>query len=162
MTSSLFVPIGKIATAHGLKGEFKILYYGNDTKDFLVHENYFDKNQEILPLKIRTAQNKYLIASLPNITTREESEALSKKEIYAFLTEDDTNYYYAELIGMQITDETGNILGEIKEISNYGAGDIIEISFQNGKSEMYIFNKDNFPNIDRKNRKVTFVLPEQA
>ena len=40
----------------------------------------------------------------------------------------ENEYYHADLIGMIAMDEANRVIGTVKAIHNYGAGDVIEIA----------------------------------
>ena len=45
-------------------------------------------------------------------------------------------YYHVDLIGLPCTSSTGEALGAIVAVENFGAGDIIEVERPNGKRFM--------------------------
>ena len=64
----------------------------------------------------------------------------------------DEEYYYADLILMQVESEEGELLGEVKAVHDFGAGPVLEVS---GKiTEMVPFTKSYVISIDLKQNKI--------
>ncbi|MBT4922288.1 MAG: 16S rRNA processing protein RimM [Rickettsiales bacterium] len=158
--STSFVAIGKIASAHGIKGEIKIYSY-NDTSSFQDNECFFADKSSIA-LKIKSTKNNIITANIKNITSRSEAEALKNKEIFINLTEicEENEFYYKDLIGMKVKSADMNDIGTISNVDNYGASDLIEVTFFNKKSELYNFTNELFPEINIGQNYVILTLPK--
>ena len=64
-------------------------------------------------------------------------------------------FYYEDLRGLQIKIDGGKQKGFVKDVYNFGSGDILEVSLDGSESSVYIpFNKDNVSKIDLINRKI--------
>jgi len=48
-------------------------------------------------------------------------------------------YYYADLIGLPAVDREGNAIGQVIEVENYGAGDLLEIEREDGTRSLIPF-----------------------
>ena len=46
-------------------------------------------------------------------------------------------------------DESDEFVGTVIEVANYGAGDIIEVKFNDDNCEMFPFTKELFPKITK-------------
>lgn len=84
-----------------------------------------------------------VIARFKSVTSREQAELLNGTELFIDRSQlphdtEEDEYYQADLIGMQLRDESGTAFGTVESIHNYGAGDIIEV---------------------RKDRRHTFMIP---
>ena len=107
------------------------------------------------------------IVRIEGVADRNEAERWRGKELGVArtalqpLTAKDT-YYIADLVGLTVVDPQGSTLGDITQVHNYGAGDILEIRFADGRSELFAFTKRTFPNIDTTARRITFITPEIA
>ncbi len=49
---------------------------------------------------------------------------------------DEGEYYHTDLIGLPVVSTTGEALGRVIAVENYGAGDVIEIERPDGKRFM--------------------------
>lgn len=158
--------IGKISKTHGIKGNVKIISYSDSVKNFIKYQKYYFADHSPLQIKFITTQENYILANINNITDRTAAETLRGKEIFILRKELDQNniaedeFYNVDLLDMKIYNQEAQYIGNIAAVNNYGAGDIIEINFTNGKIESFPFTKEVFPTIDKENNKVTFVEPE--
>jgi glutathione S-transferase len=55
---------------------------------------------------------------------------------------------YADLIGLAVVDRSGAPLGRVRALHDFGAGDVVEIDLDGGKSVMIPFTRDVVPEID--------------
>jgi 16S rRNA processing protein RimM len=76
--------------------------------------------------------------------------------------EDEDEFYHADLIGLAAETETGEPLGALIAIHNFGAGDILEIAPQRGASLLVPFTKAAVPAIDIAARRIVVSPPEEA
>ena len=68
-------------------------------------------------------------------------------------------FYYEDLRGLQIKIYGSQQKGFVREVYNFGCGDILEVSLDGNEGTSYIpFNKDNVSKIDLINRKI-FLTP---
>lgn len=135
------LPIGRVVKPHGVKGKIKIGYFGEDFSQFHFYQEVFieDRMGRLQSYEIleATPQPPRLILQLKDIRTVEEARTLVGKEIYVRkeclpdLPEDE--YYWMEMIGMEVETEEGKRIGRIKEIFPTGAHDIYVVQGKRGE-----------------------------
>ena len=151
------VVIGKVSSARGLKGQFKIISYTKNAEDIF---NYgpitiWDKYIDVQLSKVSTTKN-LLVASVHEIDTREKAEDIINNNItvkthkFPEISEDG-QYYYYQIKNMKVMDESYNIIGEVTNIANYGANDVIEITDENKKTFFIPYSKNVIDEVDVKN-----------
>jgi 16S rRNA processing protein RimM len=69
-------------------------------------------------------------------------------------------YYHADLIGLPAISTSGEALGTVAAIENFGAGDVIEIQRPNGKRFMIPMTEAAVPEWDGKRLVVTAEFAE--
>ncbi len=171
--------IGKIISAFGIKGEVKIISYA-EVPEKIEKYNLFDKSGNSLKLKISnknktaigtSANGTLFIAKIDGINDRNASELLRNKEIFVSrddLDETDENeFYYVDLIGLNVVDMNDKKIGKVLDVHDYGAGGILEIEFDHadkeknlGKIENFPFKNKFFPEVNLKKGLVKIDLPE--
>ena len=62
---------------------------------------------------------------------------------------EEDEFYIADLNHLPVLNQDHKEIGKIKNILNFGAGDIIEIEFLNQTTELLPFNKKFFPLITK-------------
>ena len=60
-------------------------------------------------------------------------------------------YYYYQIKNMKVMDESYNIIGEVTNIANYGANDVIEITDANKKTFFIPYSNNVIDEVDVKN-----------
>ena len=147
--------VGVISSAHGIKGQIVVKSFTHPLEN-IVNLPVFDQNQKPVKLKmIRIQPNGNLICNLENCHSRTEAEKFNKTSLYCSRSslppiKAEDEFYIEDLKGLKVLDTSGNHIGNITNVANYGGGDIIEIMFiKDGKSEMLPFTKELFPEIAR-------------
>jgi len=146
--------MGRIGAAHGIKGEVRIQSF---TEDPLALASYgpLSTNKPGLMIRIlaaRTTTN-VLVARLEGINDRNAAEKLNGVELYvdrALLpdTDDDDDFYHADLIGLKARLADGSEIGEVMAVPNFGAGDLLEIRDpRSGDTYLYPFSKAVVPEV---------------
>jgi 16S rRNA processing protein RimM len=171
--------IGKINSIFGIKGEVKIVSYASDP---LKMEKYqlFDEAGNPIKLKISN-KNKaivgtsngdpILIVKIDGIDNRNAAELLRGKEIFANRSDFDNTakneFYYVDLIGLDVIDHNSKKIGKVINVFNHGAGGVIEIEFNSEnlpqnyeKIENFPFKNEIFPSVDLENNFIQIHLPE--
>jgi 16S rRNA processing protein RimM len=91
-------------------------------------------------------------ARLSGVATREEAEALKGTRLYAPrdrlppLAEDE--FYHADLIGLEVRDTGGAVLGTVKAVHDHGAGDLLEVARPGGETVLLPFTRAAVPTVD--------------
>ncbi|MEO1028047.1 MAG: ribosome maturation factor RimM [Pseudomonadota bacterium] len=137
------VVLAVILGAHGVRGDVRIKSFTEIAEDCFAYGplQSADGRVSIDGKKMR-ATNKGLIVTPKNPLQREEWEALKGTELSVLRdampeTEDD-EFYIDDLVGMRVKDaESGEIIGSVKSVQDFGAGDILEIT-RKGKANLMV------------------------
>ncbi len=130
MSKKDILPIGKIIGVHGIKGEIKVMPYG-DLDGLAWNAVYIAGKEGAYGIKrIRPHKGLYIV-ELEGISTRDEAGNLTGREV-SVPKEDvpppkDDEYYYFDLIGMEVWTDDGRLLGRIVNIIETGSNDVLEI-----------------------------------
>jgi 16S rRNA processing protein RimM len=160
--------IGAIAGAFGVTGEVRLKSFCSTPSDIA---SYGPLTSEDGSRQFRIALTKPVTggfgARIAGVTTREAAEAM--RGVSLFVDRDrlpslpDDEFYHADLIGLDVLDTGGEILGKVTAIYNHGAGDIIEISSMRHKSALLLpFTKAIVPNVDLSARRLVVDVPEET
>ncbi len=126
-----FFPIGRLVKPHGVKGRIKIDYFGGPPERFLYQTVFIKDNTgrpepfEVLEV---TPQPPRLILRLKGIEKIEGTERLIGKEILVRRKDlpelEEGEYYWCEVLGMEVETEKGKRLGKVEQIFPTGANDV--------------------------------------
>jgi 16S rRNA processing protein RimM len=161
------VCVARIGAAHGLKGEVRLWPF---TQDPLAIRSYGpletrDGARRFTIESLRAAKD-HFIAKLSGVGDRDAAEALNNAEL--FIPRDRLppverdEFYHADLIGLDVVDQSGAQIGTVHALYNFGAGDIIEVMpVGTGQPVMFAFNEITVPKIDLAAKQIVIVPPAE-
>ncbi len=134
------VTLAAIIGAHGVTGEIRLKLFGDGPESLKAYPS-FQAGALTLTLKtVRDGPNG-AVARFAELTDRNAAEALRGTSLTvprsALPPLGEGEYYHTDLIGLPCTagdDETA--LGQIVDVQNFGAGDILEIEKLDGRRFM--------------------------
>jgi 16S rRNA processing protein RimM len=160
--------VARIGAAHGVRGEVKLWSFTQEpgaVADFGSLESE-DGARQFTIEALRPAKD-HFVARLAGIDTRAAAEALRNLDLYVprerlpAIAEADT-FYHADLIGLDAVTAEGNVLGTVKALHNFGAGDIIEIApAGGGETLMLPFTEELVPEIDLAAKHIVVAPPTE-
>ena len=132
------VTLAVVAGAHGIAGEVRLKLFGEGVASL---KRFRAFNASALTVeKIRDDGKGGAIARFAEINDRNAAEALRGTELTVPRAElpllAEGEYYHADLIGLPALSDTGEPLGKVVAVENFGAGDILEIQKPDGKRFM--------------------------
>jgi len=128
------VTLAAVIGAHGVTGEVRLKVFADDLKPFKSF------NHGALTLKSLRPTPQGAIARFAEVADRTAAEALRGTELTVPRTAlpplAEGEYYHADLIGLAVVSDTGEALGHVVLVENFGAGDVLEIERppENGKA----------------------------
>lgn len=135
-----YLQIGEIVNTHGIKGEIKIIPLTDDPERFEdLDWLYIDKKGKLDRHNIESV--KYLknlvVLKLEGINTPEAGEALKGNFLlidrkHAVQLPKDS-YFICDLIGLQIEDNNGIVLGKLVNVLHTGSNDVYVARAENGR-----------------------------
>ena len=108
---------------------------------------------------LKNSKKSIWIASIIETKNKEQAEGLKGQLIFLekrLLPKLMANeFYYEELKGLQIKIDGSIQTGIVKDVFNFGSGDVLEVSLDDKESTIYIpFDRDNVKRIDISNREI--------
>ena len=159
--------VGRVAGAFGVKGELKITSYTDDPVSLVRYRDLKGSDgAPALTLTTGRAHKGAVIGRAAEVATREDAEALRGLELYlpreALPPPDEDEYYLADLIGLAAVTPEGEPLGRIKNVQNFGAGDLLEIAPESGPSWWSPFTREAVPEVKIADGVVVVVKPAES
>ncbi|MEL7569661.1 MAG: ribosome maturation factor RimM [Eubacteriaceae bacterium] len=132
-----YLKIGKIFSAHGIKGYVKIFPLTNEAERFYDLKDVFIKDgQEMQALSIEDIllKNKFVLIKFNQIKNRNDAEKLKDFFIYVNRTQavklDKDEYFIEDLIGLSAYDTNNINIGTVSDVIQTGAVDVLVIKGQ--------------------------------
>ena len=138
------ITLGAVKSAHGVRGQFKVKPFTVVPSDVAAYGPVHLEDGRVLQLTVKSVSKNLLICEAKGITDRRMAESLRGQTLSvkrAALPElDETQTYHADLIGLVVQDTAGQQLGVVVGLHDFGAGEIVEISFAGSSTtELYPF-----------------------
>jgi len=158
--------VARIGAAHGVRGEVRLWTFTDDPLSVASYGplESSDGSRKFTIKRVRAAKT-HLVATLDGVTTREAAAPLNGVELFVARDKlpppDDGEFYHADLIGLSAETTTGEPLGAIVAVHNFGAGDIIEIAPPRGPTIMLPFSNAVVPAVDIAGGKVVIDKPAE-
>lgn len=164
------VCVGAIAAAHGIKGEVKIKTFTADPLSVASYGPVSDESgaRQFRLSHVRTAGGaageSVVLARLEGVTDRNAAEALRGLRLYvpraALPAPEADEYYHHDLIGLAAVLISGERLGTVAAVYNFGAGDLLEVSRDGASSVVVPFTNAVVPTVDLAAGKLVIDPPE--
>jgi 16S rRNA processing protein RimM len=161
--------VGKIGAAHGVKGQVRITPFTQYAEDIAAYGPLgTDKPGLAVTITDLRVQKNVVIARLEGIEDRNAAEKLNGISLYVERealpeTEEEDEFYHADLIGLDARREDGTVIGKVSALPNFGAGDLIEVRDPlSGDTYLYPFTRAVVPDINLDDGYVTIIVPLDA
>lgn len=165
------IEVGRIADAWGIKGWFKVLPHSADPEALFSSKRWFVMPSErgaktftgVAKLVIVEAKihSNTVVASARDVEDRTAAEALRGARIFvsraSFPTAEKDEYYWVDLIGLNVVNREGVELGIVKELLSTGAQTVLVMDYeQDGKTQerMIPFVSVYVDNVDLPGRRI--------
>lgn len=160
-----FVCVGAIAGAHGIRGEVKVKPFTADPLDVGSYGPVLTTRGTRLDLQPLRVQGQVVVARIDGVADRNAAEALKGLRLYVPRdalpdTDDEDEFYHADLLGLPIVDAAGETIGTVRTIQDFGAGDMLEVALATGGTAFLPFTRETVPTVDLKSGRLTAVPPE--
>ena len=126
--------VGVITQTHGVRGEVKVFPTTDDVNRFKkLKQVILNTGKETMPLEIQSVKffKQFVILKFKGIDNINDIEKYKRCSLYvtrehAVALEED-EYFIADMIGMEVCTEDGNIFGTLKDVIETGANDVYVI-----------------------------------
>ncbi len=146
------VEVGRIADAWGVKGWFKVLPYSADPEALFSSKRWYLQPSEkgaksfftgtvLLPIRQAREHSDSVVAHAQGVDDRDAAEALKGARIFvprsSFPTAAEDEYYWVDLIGLNVVNREGVALGTVRELLASGPQTTLVLSYaqEDGKEQ---------------------------
>ncbi len=124
------VTLAAIIGAHGVAGEVRLKLFGEGAASLARHKSFNDGALNVV--KVRDDGKGGAIARLAESMSRADAERLRGTVLtvprHALAPLAEGEFYHADLLGLPVITDAGEVVGTVLAIENFGATDIIEIT----------------------------------
>ena len=162
-----YLELGQIVNVRGLKGEVKLNSFAEDDAVFETLKTVFLKRKnEMIEKQIEKVgyTKNQVVLKFKDCNSIDEAEAL--RNTYLLVKREDLGellegvYYIADLIGLDVYTDEGELLGKVDDIYSTGANDIYVVKNEEGKEKLLPGIDEVIKNIDIEAGRITVNLLE--
>ena len=145
------IVIGKIVAPHGVRGDIRILPLTDKPEQFLDLEYLLLPNGKQLTVKHARFHKNMVLVKAEEVSNMNEAELLRNMDVSVYFEDlpalEEGEYYVADMVGMDVVDETGKKIGTFKDASStaiygsQGANGVIIVTTktaEKGKINVYV------------------------
>jgi 16S rRNA processing protein RimM len=160
------ISVGVISGSYGVRGELRIKSYCAVPEDI---ESYSplsseDGTRSYNLALVRPVKNGF-VARITDVTSKEEADALRGTVLFAHRDQlpslPDDEFYHTDLIGLEVYDTGGALIGKVKTVQNHGADDLLETQLAGSSQTVFLpFTKAAVPTVDLASGRIIADPPE--
>ena len=161
--------VARIGAAHGVRGEVTLWSFTEDPAAVASYGPLESKDgKRRFEIEALRPAKDHFVARIAGVADRDAAERLRNLELYIprdrlpQIAEADT-FYHADLVGLQAVTQSGEDIGTVVAVHNFGAGDVIEIKpTAGGEPLLTPFTAATVPDIDLDARRIVVVPPAET
>ncbi|WP_246732872.1 ribosome maturation factor RimM [Methylobacterium sp. BTF04] len=150
--------MGEFGRAHGLNGEVRLKSYTGDPQAIGSYGPLIGADGRRIEFtdlrRAGGASADVLVVRVKGVADRTGAEALNRLALYVprdrlGAVADEDEFFTADLVGLDVVDLEGKVLGTVADVPNYGGGDLLEIKpALGGPTALLPFTKAFVPTLD--------------
>ncbi len=152
------ITLGQISGVYGILGWVKVFSYTNPRENVLAYPRWWlsrGRERRLVRVRDGRAEGRTIIAALESIEDRDTAEEWVGAEIAverSSLPEPgEGEYYWADLIGLDVRDSRGERLGRVGQMLETGAHDVMVVERGEGEDLLIPFVVDRIVKLVRLN-----------
>ncbi len=154
--SDPFITLARIGAPNGVRGAVRVKLFGDDPSS-LVEFGPLRRADGKGPLELTGARpgktHDMIVATFAGVDDRDAAAALNGVELGLPRSalpdvEDEDDFYHADLIGLEARLMDGSRFGEVVQVANYGADDLLDVKPDRGGPSILVpFTKAIVPTV---------------
>jgi 16S rRNA processing protein RimM len=160
------VCVAAIAGSFGVRGDVRLKSFCAIPEDVETYGSLTTEDgSQSYDVRLAQSVKNGFVARLTGITSKEQADALKGVRLYVDRDKlpdlPDDEYYHADLIGLEVRDTGGALLGTVRAVHDHGAGDLLEIHATGLSSTILMpFTLAIVPTVDLRGGRIVADPPE--
>lgn len=168
---SQLVTLGRVVGLHGVRGGVKIVSHTRPRENILDYRQWWlcvaDGEWRVYDVKNGRPQGKGLVAELAQVEDRDRARDLMGADIAvergALPALPDGEYYWCDLLGLEVRQNAGGTLGRVVALEETGANDVLVVDDGTGRERLIPYVRDHsIVAIDLQAGLITVDWPDEA
>jgi len=157
--------LGVVTGAHGLSGEVRVKTFTEAPERLCAYGTLHTPQGRTLEIAAaRPVKPDTAVVRFNGIDDRAAAEQLANAELLVARTSlpapAHDEFYHVDLIGLCAQDAEGRVIGEVRAVHNFGAGDVVELDRVDGGTLLLPFTRKFVPVVDLAGKHVIVAVPE--
>ena len=158
--------VGMVTGAKGLQGEVRVKSFTHQPKDLGAYGPLTDETGARIfsGLRVVAVLKGHVIARIDGVNDRDAAEALKGTRLYvlraALPAVGADEFYEADLVGLGVERASGEALGTVRGVDDFGAGPVLAVDLAEGGELLVPFTRARVPEIDLAGGRVVIDPPE--
>jgi len=154
------ISVGHIIGVHGVRGQVKVFSHTSPRENIVTYSPWIvQQDDQKMTLKVSgKRQGKNVIASLQGITDRNQAAELTGATILISRDQlpplQDGEFYWSQLIGLQVISLEGFSFGHVDQMMETGANDVMVVQGDRERLIPYVMD-EVIKSIDLENARIT-------
>ena len=146
------VQMAVIGAAHGIKGELRVKTFTGEPLALADYGPLYARDGRAFQIIDIRPANTVVVVRFKGVNDRNAAEALAGTELFvdrSMLPDDgeEDEFYHADLVGLEIRDDTGAAIGKVVAVHNFGGGDILDVTLAGRKGVLIPFTQAAVPQV---------------
>lgn len=125
------IALGKITSAHGIKGLFSVNLYNKESINLNDYSGKVFLRKHPIEIRVKFYKKYSIICESKLFKHRNDVEDVIGEEVWieekSLDKRDSSEFFHKDIIGCDVLDSSLKVLGKVKAIHNFGAGDLLEL-----------------------------------
>jgi 16S rRNA processing protein RimM len=160
------VLLAAIGAPHGVKGEVRVKSFAAEPQALADYGPLLDDDGRSFEIERLRPGKTVLVVKFRGIDDRDAAAALNGTLLHIardrLPAAEPDEFYHADLIGLAAETETGDPLGTVTAVLNFGAGDLLEIAPSRGAPLLVPFTKATVPRVDLDAKRIVVAPPPET
>lgn len=158
------VCVAAVAGAFGVRGEVRLKSFTSEPSAIADYSPFTDDGGRAYDLALGAPIKGGFAARLSGVTSKEAADALRGTRLYVprdrLPALPDDEFYHADLIGLEVVDTGGVVLGCVRAVLDHGAGDLLEVTGTGSRTFLLPFTRAAVPTVDIAAERIVADPPE--
>lgn len=145
--------VAKFGAPHGVRGEVRVKSFTQDPLALADYSPLLTRDGRSFTVEALRPAGEVVIARIAELKDRTAAEAVTHLDLFVPrgripAPADEDEFLHADLIGLSVVTTTGEAIGTVIAVHDFGAGDMLDVARSGRRSVLIPFSKAVVPTVD--------------
>jgi 16S rRNA processing protein RimM len=158
------VQVAVFGAPHGVRGEIRVKALTQDPAAVGDYGPVQAEDGRRFTLEVlRVVKDDMVVARVEGVGHRDAAAALTHLKLFVprdrLPPPEEDEFYASDLVGLAVVDRAGQVLGAVRGVVDFGAGDLLDVERPGGESVLLPFTRAFVPEVDMAGRRLVAEPP---